>query len=137
MLVAVTKVSGKDSTDTIMQKLGLESADLTYDELIPAKSTDLNSVPELVLLVEFVVDRVKGEFPAFALSLGIPLHKIESIRQENPSKLAHCCREALKYWLSGKGDIDVHKPRTWQTVLEAVRRKFPETVECIQPLLNL
>ena len=77
VLVAVTKVSGSSQTEEILQSLGLQS----YDEFTPAYSNDLNSVPELVLLVEFVVDRVKHKFRAFANSLGLPHSEMDSIRQ--------------------------------------------------------
>ena len=120
VLVAVTKVRGEFLTKKIIKQVGLQSAKLTYDDFTHTRFTDLNIEPELVELVEFVVDKVEGDFHAFAISLGISLIKIESIRQDYPFNLAHCCREALKYWLSGKGGTDVHKPRTWHTVLEAV-----------------
>ena len=133
VLVAVTKVMGVFPTKRIMKQLGLQSAKLTYDEFTHTRFTDLNIEPELVELVEFVVDRVEGDFHAFALSLGISLIKIESIRHDYSSNLAHCCREALKYWLSGKGGIDAHKPRTWQTVLEAVSASVgPEVSKVIK-----
>ena len=138
VLVAVTKVLGIFPTKRIMQKLGLQPAELTYDEFTPANSTDLNSVPELVLLVEFVVDRVKGEFHAFARSLGIPHSEIKCIHRGYFPNFAHCCREALKYWLSGKGGTDAHKPRTWQTVLEDVSTSVgPEVSKDIRKDLQL
>jgi hypothetical protein len=54
--------------------------------------------------------------------LGLPSHKIESIKRNNPNDCAGCWNDALLEWISQNYDTEKFGNPSWKTLLTAVAK---------------
>ena len=95
-------------------------------------SLDIHSKPCEADLLEWVGDYIDSKWQNFGIELGIRKNVCEGIKQQKLCIPKECFILLCSKWLSsGAGTGD--KPRTWRTVLQAVREcGFPEVADQVE-----
>ena len=87
----------------------------------------LQQAPTHELITALVVPRMVAQWFPVGLQCGINTDILCTICKEFPANTQNCCTQMFDSWLQnapGTGDM----PRTWATVLEAVRMYYKEVV---------
>ena len=87
----------------------------------------LQQAPTHELITTLVVPKMAAQWFSVGLQWGINIDKLHAIGKEFPASAHNCCSQMFESWLQntpGTGDM----PRTWATVLEAVRKYYGEGV---------
>ena len=71
-------------------------------------------------LNEQVIPTVAHKWSELAYALKFEFPEVEKIKKNHPLDVAGACSYVLGTWLGGKRDNQ--EPRTWATLLEAVRQ---------------
>ena len=96
------------------------------DSLSPSSSVDplrrelLSSKPTAVLLLKWVIPAMSQEWLQIGVHLEMEVSLLKTFKATASHDLKLCCLEMFECWLqdsSGTGE----SPRTWSTVLSAVR----------------
>ena len=86
----------------------------------------LGETPSSEKILKLVGNYIYSKTLTFGVFLGIDTNVLDAVRKDNPVDLKECFVKLCSNWLNkeeGTGD----KPRTWRTVIEAVREcEYPE-----------
>ena len=89
----------------------------------------LEETPSKELVLKLVGKRIYSKSYKFGVLLGINTNALNALRKDNPHDLEEYFIKLCSNWLNreeGTGD----KPRTWRTVIEAVREcEYPEVAD--------
>ena len=72
------------------------------------------------VILSAVEHKVAGRWKRFGVSLGVDAYKIDTIAKDNKEVCSDCILQLVSQWMieeSGTG----RRPRTWQTVVMAVK----------------
>ena len=87
----------------------------------------LQQAPTPEAITVLVVPKMAAQWLLVGLQCGINIDELHTICKEFPASPQNCCTHMFGSWLQnlpGTGDM----PRTWATVLEAVRTYYGEVV---------
>ena len=89
----------------------------------------LGEPPSSEKVLKLVGNYIYSKTITFGVFLGIDTNVLDAVRKDNPVDLKECFVKLCSSWLNkkeGTGD----KPRTWRTVIEAVRDcEYPEEAD--------